>query len=299
MLPGVLISNQWRVCASQSNIIQCTNQPGLTQIPTNIPTDTKSLQLIRNGITSIDTTSFSGLSSLVEINLIGNDISSIESGAFVDLPSLESVLLRDNPLICCTMIDFIELAQNQTRVYVAGTCHDFNITININSFNSTRCSVDGQWGSWSSSPCSVSCGDGIGNRQRICDSPKPSVNGKDCVGTSVETMICNLGECEVDGQWGSWSTTPCSVSCGDGIGNRQRSCDSPKPSVNGKDCFGPSMETMICNLGECSVDSQWSSWSTTPCSVSCGDGIGKDKESVTAQSPLSMEKIVLDLVWKQ
>lgn len=31
------------LCFPQSNIIQCTNQPGLTQIPTNIPTDTKSL----------------------------------------------------------------------------------------------------------------------------------------------------------------------------------------------------------------------------------------------------------------
>ncbi|XP_063442363.1 mucin-like protein [Mytilus trossulus] len=183
------------------------------------------------------------------------------------------------------MIDFIEWARNQTRANVIGICHDFNTTTNINSFNLTRCSVDGQWGSWSSSPCSVSCGEGIGNRQRICDSPKPSVNGKDCVGPSMETMICNLGECPVDGQWSSWSTTLCSVSCGDGIGNRQRNCDSPKPSVNGKDCVGPSMETMICNLGECSVDGQWSSWSTSPCSVSCGDGIGNRQRICDSPKP--------------
>lgn len=56
---------------------------------------------------------------------------------------------------------------------------------------------------------------------------------------------------KVDGQWGSWSTASCSVSCGDGIGSRKRNCESPKPSVDGKNCVGPSMESMICNLGEC------------------------------------------------
>ena len=38
------------------------------------------------------------------------------------------------------MIDLIEWAQNQTRLSeFNGTCHDFNITTDINSFNSSSC----------------------------------------------------------------------------------------------------------------------------------------------------------------
>ncbi|CAG2224397.1 HMCN [Mytilus edulis] len=144
----------------------------------------------------------------------------------------------------------------------------------------------------------------LNKRIRSCDNPKPSDDGQDCVWPSMESVTCNLGQCRVDGECGSWMTTPCSTSCetvlyigkricdsqapskgrlmcvGDnmeylkacnlrncqltgngahgrlrhtlshvvGIKHRIRSCDNPKPSDDGKDCVGPSIESVICNL---------------------------------------------------
>ncbi|XP_027712740.1 thrombospondin type-1 domain-containing protein 1 [Vombatus ursinus] len=47
------------------------------------------------------------------------------------------------------------------------------------------------WQAWN--PCSVTCGDGIRDRQRICLSSSPSKPG--CVGTPIETSLCSLEEC--------------------------------------------------------------------------------------------------------
>ncbi|XP_071172460.1 slit homolog 1 protein-like [Mytilus edulis] len=215
-------------------------------------TSFKFLRLHENHISSIEPGAFKGLGSLTKLSLNDNNLTTVSANLFDSSTNLKQLRLQGNLLMCCTMIDLIEWAPNQTRLSeFNGTCHDFNITTDINSFNSSSCQVDGQWGSWSTASCSVSCGDGIGSRKRNCESPKPSVDGKNCVGPSMESMICNLGECQVDGQWGSWSTASCSVSCGDGIGSRKRNCERPKPSVDGKNCVGPSMESMICNLGEC------------------------------------------------
>ncbi|XP_063443453.1 slit homolog 1 protein-like [Mytilus trossulus] len=179
------------------------------------------LYLQNNKITSIDANTFSVLTSILFLRLHENHISSIEPGAFKGLglmrrlslndnnlttvsanlfdssTNLEQLRLQGNLLMCCAMIDLIEWAQNQTRLsQFNGTCHDSNIATDINSFNSSSCPVDGQWGPWSTASCSLSCGNGIGSRKRNCENPKPSVDGKDCVGPSMESMICNLGECQ-------------------------------------------------------------------------------------------------------
>ncbi|XP_052087379.1 A disintegrin and metalloproteinase with thrombospondin motifs 15-like isoform X3 [Mytilus californianus] len=115
-----------------------------------------------------------------------------------NIPSNTTSLgMRDNPLKCCTMIDLFEWVSNQTDEFtLGGTCFDFNTTTEfIDQFNSSKCPVDGQWGSWSNPTSSVTCGNGIGSRNRTCDSPEPSEDGKDCVGPRMETSLCNLEDC--------------------------------------------------------------------------------------------------------
>ncbi|XP_063436348.1 slit homolog 1 protein-like [Mytilus trossulus] len=232
------------------------------------------LDLQGNKISYIEPTAFKGPDEWESLYLNDNDLTTVSANLFDSTISLEELTLHGNPLICCTMLDLIEWTKNQTKLKLfTGTCHDFNAPVDINSFNSTKCPADGEWGSWMTTPCSTTCGNGFINRKRICDSPAPSEGGQMCVGHNIEYLnVCNLGNCPVDGQWSSWSSIPCSVSCGDGIEQRIRSCDNPKPSDDGKECVGPSMESLTCNLGQCQVDGEWGSWMTTPCSTTCGNG---------------------------
>ncbi|CAB3376169.1 Hypothetical predicted protein [Cloeon dipterum] len=61
------------------------------------------------------------------------------------------------------------------------------------------------------------------------------------------------------GAWGSWSSwTTCSSTCGYGVRNRYRFCDSPPPRYGAKFCEGKSLESEQCrNLSACPDGSGW------------------------------------------
>ncbi|XP_059469430.1 uncharacterized protein LOC132193076 isoform X2 [Neocloeon triangulifer] len=63
------------------------------------------------------------------------------------------------------------------------------------------------------------------------------------------------------GAWGSWSSwTTCSSTCGYGVRNRYRFCDSPPPRYGAKFCEGKSLESEQCtNLSPCADGSGWTS----------------------------------------
>ncbi len=72
-------------------------------------------------------------------------------------------------------------------------------------------------------------------RERMCDSPAPRNGGAHCSGDSTETRPCLQAFCPVDGVWGSWAPwSPCSSTCGAGLRQRTRRCDSPPPSNGGR-----------------------------------------------------------------
>ncbi|CAG2194774.1 SLIT1 [Mytilus edulis] len=199
------------------------NANKISSIDADAFSDLQSLELLlleSNKIKSIDANVLSGLTSLKTLRLDYNDISSIEDGAFSDLRSLSklsidrnnlttvsanvfnkdvdlrSLSLRGNPLVCCAMADFFEWRPSQNNItYSSGDCTDFNSTTDINSFNVSKCPIDGQWGAWSAGTCSVTCGNGIRYRNRRCDSPPSSNNGQDCIGSSTLYVLCNSGVC--------------------------------------------------------------------------------------------------------
>lgn len=41
--------------------------------------------------------------------------------------------------------------------------------------------VDGVWGNWRETACTVTCGKGTQNRVRVCDKPKTSNGGQKCL----------------------------------------------------------------------------------------------------------------------
>ncbi|KAJ8278946.1 hypothetical protein COCON_G00060120 [Conger conger] len=61
--------------------------------------------------------------------------------------------------------------------------------------------VDGGWGLWSPwEECSRTCGGGVSSSIRFCDSPRPTIGGKYCLGERKRFRSCNIDECPVGGQ---------------------------------------------------------------------------------------------------
>ncbi|XP_048353725.1 A disintegrin and metalloproteinase with thrombospondin motifs 10-like [Sphaerodactylus townsendi] len=56
--------------------------------------------------------------------------------------------------------------------------------------------VDGEWGNWSSwGECSRTCGGGVSSSIRYCDSPRPTIGGKYCLGERKRYRSCNTDDC--------------------------------------------------------------------------------------------------------
>ena len=52
----------------------------------------------------------------------------------------------------------------------------------------------------------------------------------------------------VDGMWGEWSEwSKCTKSCKFGTQSRNRKCNNPAPTHDGKDCEGPAEQSRKCN----------------------------------------------------
>ncbi|XP_063056780.1 A disintegrin and metalloproteinase with thrombospondin motifs 10 isoform X2 [Engraulis encrasicolus] len=61
--------------------------------------------------------------------------------------------------------------------------------------------IDGGWGPWSPwEECSRTCGGGVSSSLRHCDSPRPTVGGKYCLGERKRFRSCNIDECPAGSQ---------------------------------------------------------------------------------------------------
>ncbi|KAL7829399.1 hypothetical protein AOLI_G00302840 [Acnodon oligacanthus] len=137
--------------------------------------------------------------------------------------------------------------------------------------NTATCPVHGLWEEWSPwSLCSVTCGRGSRTRSRSCVAAQHG--GKGCGGPEVQTKLCNIAVCPVEGQWLDWSPwSRCSVSCGVGSQQRQRRCSV---SVHGwAECKGPHAETRDCTNPSCGGGGNWGAWNHwSLCSKTCDSG---------------------------
>ncbi|XP_062573491.1 slit homolog 1 protein-like [Saccostrea cucullata] len=64
---------------------------GLTEVPTNIPSDTCGLWLDGNEISNIKTNAFNFLSNLQTLDLSGNQITTIQNNSFASLRNLRKL----------------------------------------------------------------------------------------------------------------------------------------------------------------------------------------------------------------
>uniref|UniRef100_A0A4W5N371 Thrombospondin-1 n=1 Tax=Hucho hucho TaxID=62062 RepID=A0A4W5N371_9TELE len=119
-----------------------------------------------------------------------------------------------------------------------------------------RFKQDGGWSHWSPwSSCSVTCGEGVITRIRLCNSPTPQMGGRDCQGQGRETEVCQESPCPINGGWGPWSLwDTCSVTCGGGLQTRQRLCNNPTPKYKGKECQGDTKTSQLCGKEDCPIN---------------------------------------------
>ncbi|XP_038078580.1 thrombospondin-1-like isoform X1 [Patiria miniata] len=83
--------------------------------------------------------------------------------------------------------------------------------------------------------------------------------------------------------WSDWAEwTSCSVTCGNGIQQRGRSCDRTQFECNGND-----VETRVCYLDPCIeiVDGGWSNFTPWSCGVTCGNGTESRMRSCNSPRP--------------
>uniref|UniRef100_T1DG09 Putative disintegrin and metalloproteinase with thrombospondin motifs n=1 Tax=Cupiennius salei TaxID=6928 RepID=T1DG09_CUPSA len=89
----------------------------------------------------------------------------------------------------------------------------------------------------------------------------PWADGTEC----GESKRCHQGECiryrpsgikPIDGQWGKWKPYgKCSRTCGGGIQQAFRECNSPKPANGGRYCTGIRVKYKSCNTEDCPTGS--------------------------------------------
>ncbi|XP_060586448.1 uncharacterized protein LOC132742139, partial [Ruditapes philippinarum] len=146
--------------------------------------------------------------------------------------------------------------------------------ISTKSCSKELCPVHGGWTAWSSwDACSVTCGVGIERRHRNCSNPIPDRNGLQCFGDTLDVQMCFPGPC-ANGDWtnwGQWST--CSVTCGDGLKSRSRTCTNPPPSMNGRYCDGIPLEDVVCTKSSCSPNIVFKAKNVTNTSPGNGQAI--------------------------
>ncbi|XP_070960618.1 SCO-spondin [Oncorhynchus clarkii lewisi] len=108
-----------------------------------------------------------------------------------------------------------------------------------------------------------------------------------CTCDSGRLANCTQLNCNVDGQWSSW--TPwgqCSVRCGPGLQSRYRFCSSPQQSGSGLPCIGPDHQDQLCMTAPCDRNGGWGEWSNwTDCTKSCGGGVQSRRRDCDSPSP--------------
>ena len=154
--------------------------------------------------------------------------------------------------------------------------------------NEEPCPIAGGWSNWINDPtstCSKTCGGGTIQQKRYCNAPAPQHGGAACVGSDTQITDCNTQPCPIDGGWTGWMDSgTCSKPCEGGEMLQVRTCTNPTPQHQGKDCVGPTTQTVPCNTGSCSWKLQ-NQRSPELCLYAASMGTATDLNSRTRWKP--------------
>lgn len=196
---------------------------------------------------------------------------------------------------CPSTCNITEVMDPSWCEYYKAFCPD-NPSIRAQCPRTCSVAIDGGWGPWMKwGKCSVSCGNGVQKRARMCDHPKPENGGRQCVVKDGRAMMeeeirdCKPNKCPIHGGYSKWSAySICSKTCGGGIQYRNRCCTNPFPSNGGNDCamLGSPVEARVCNPKPCPIHGGYSKWSKFgKCSKKCGGGTQVRTRTCTNPEP--------------
>lgn len=110
-------------------------------------------------------------------------------------------------------------------------------------------------------------------------------NGPLACGDTEKEVSCNTNPCPVDCVLSDWSAYgECSQPCGGGTKTRTKSVIT-EPAHGGKECSGPTTESVECNTQPCPVNCVTSDWTSySPCNKDCGPGKKVKTRTITQQA---------------
>ncbi|WAR23497.1 SSPO-like protein [Mya arenaria] len=155
--------------------------------------------------------------------------------------------------------------------------------------NTHECPIDGKWQAWASwQECSTTCGGGERIRTRVCDGPFHG--GAECPDSDTDTEVCGTALCPIPGLWNAWSPwSLCTVTCGGGIRNRNRTCDADSFGELTAPCEGSEDEEDICHTFEClPLAIHCADWASRGLNQSCIADVDPDGEE-SVYGPVQVE----------
>ncbi|KAF6719708.1 Biglycan [Oryzias melastigma] len=109
-------------CHCQRKVVQCSDL-GLTEVPRNIPPDTKFLDLQNNHITELRENDFKGLTDLYALSVRNNMISKVHPRTFVPLKRMQKLYFSKNLLTAIPKnlpASLVELRIHENRIRKVG-----------------------------------------------------------------------------------------------------------------------------------------------------------------------------------
>ncbi|KAF3696947.1 Biglycan Bone/cartilage proteoglycan I PG-S1 Precursor [Channa argus] len=112
-------------CHCRLRVVQCSDL-GLTEVPKNLPPDTKFLDLQNNQITELKENDFKGLTNLYGLSLRNNLISRVHPKTFVPLKNMQKLYFSKNLLVSipknlpASLVE-MRIHENRIRKVAAGT----------------------------------------------------------------------------------------------------------------------------------------------------------------------------------
>ncbi|CAG2242596.1 unnamed protein product [Mytilus edulis] len=205
------------------------------------------------------------------------------------------ILIHNKPPVVTGLTDVLNLDPQQLsdnssfHIFRVEDPSDENVSCRLNKISpSTEKLIleidgngNGMWSNWSDySICSVTCGEGIQTRSRMCLNPASNENGQNCSGNNVDKRNCNTLNC----------SRTCSHNDLYGIKNlcngRTECAFNVTNSNVGSSC-GANGTAFLEVIYNCIRNGGWSDWknTTTSCPVNCGGALQNVTRSCTNPTP--------------
>ncbi|XP_052086286.1 carboxypeptidase N subunit 2-like [Mytilus californianus] len=183
-------------------------------------TKLEKLYIHSNNLVSLPKDLFSSNSNLNTLYLRDNKLVTLPEGLFSNNTKLKTLSLEDNKLVTLPEGLFSNNTNREyLRLYMKG--------------NQFICCLMNDFKEWASNQTKL-------DYEGTCTG----------LNTTIDIHNFNMTDCIIPG-WSLWFNSSCSVTCGDGVIMKTRTCDNPPPSDDGLKCVGSRTETSLCNLGKC------------------------------------------------